>query len=146
MAAGERVVEAGPDFAVLCPYASRFSYEMQLFPRRHAASFDALPDADLAKLAVVLRRTFCRIESLAARPAYNLVLHVDSFDSFAGDHYHWHLELLPRGSKQAGFEWATGVFVNAVAPEEAADRLRRAIPSAADAAETEVTRRGEFAD
>ena len=140
---------------------------MQLLPRRHAADFDCLSDADLAELAVVLRRTLVRVESFGARPAYNVVLHTDSFDSFGPEHYHWHMEVLPRGSKQAGFEWATGVFVNAVAPEAAAAVLRRALgtsagddppvetpPSDSESGDgkeagdckTGVTRRGEFAD
>ena len=40
------------------------------------------------------------------------------------DHYHWHLELLPRIAGVAGFEWATGYHINAVLPEESARRLR----------------------
>ncbi len=167
LAAKVRIVEQTPSYVVACPYASRFSYEMQLLPRRHAADFDCLSDADLAELAVVLRRTLVRVESFGARPAYNVVLHTDSFDSFGPEHYHWHMEVLPRGSKQAGFEWATGVFVNAVAPEAAAAVLRRALgtsagddppvetpPSDSESGDgkeagdckTGVTRRGEFAD
>jgi UDPglucose--hexose-1-phosphate uridylyltransferase len=161
LAAEVRIVEQTPSYVVACPYASRFSYEMQLLPRRHAADFDGLSDADLGELAAVLRRTLLRVESFGARPAYNVVLHTDSFDSFGPEHYHWHMEVLPRGSKQAGFEWATGVFVNAVAPEAAATALRRALgtlegddspwgtaPAAGEAGDckTGVTRRGEFAD
>lgn len=145
LAVGVRVVEASPSFAVLCPYASRFSYEMLLLPRQHAANFDELPDDELLELAAVLRRTLRRVESLANRAAYNVVLHVDSFDSSSGEHYHWHLEVLPRGAKQAGFEWATGVFINAVAPEAAAERLRHAVCDVVGD-QTGVTRRGEFAD
>ena len=167
LAAEVRIVEQTPSYVVACPYASRFSYEMQLLPRRHAADFDRLSDPDLAELAAVLRRTLLRVESFGARPAYNVVLHTDSFDSFGPEHYHWHMEVLPRGSKQAGFEWATGVFVNAVAPEAATAVLRRALRTpegndlplgtplidgeaddgkVAGDCQTGVTRRGEFAD
>lgn len=145
LAADVRVVEATPGFVVVCPYASRFSHEMQLFPRRHAASFDEMPEVELQELAAVLRRTYRRVESLTARSAYNLVLHVDSFDRCPGDHYHWHMEILPRSGKQAGFEWATGVFINAVAPETAAQRLRHAVCDLDDLRQS-PSRRGEYAD
>jgi UDPglucose--hexose-1-phosphate uridylyltransferase len=40
------------------------------------------------------------------------------------EHYHWHLEILPRLSKIAGFELASGYHINTVAPEVAARQLR----------------------
>jgi UDPglucose--hexose-1-phosphate uridylyltransferase len=123
LAAEVRLCEATPEFIVACPYASRFSYETAIWPRRHEAGFDALDDEELTKLAGVLRRTLGRIERLAARTSYNVLLHTAPFDA-ADDAYHWHLEILPRTAKAAGFEWGTGVFINAVAPEAAATRLR----------------------
>lgn len=128
LAAEARLCEATPEFVVACPYASRFSYETAIWPRRHAAGFEALDDDELTKLAGVLRRTLGRIEQLSARPSYNVLLHTAPFDA-ADDAFHWHLEILPRTAKAAGFEWGTGVFINAVAPEAAAARLRSLAPS-----------------
>jgi UDPglucose--hexose-1-phosphate uridylyltransferase len=39
-------------------------------------------------------------------------------------HFHWHIEILPRIARAAGYEWGTGVFINAVPPESAAALLR----------------------
>jgi UDPglucose--hexose-1-phosphate uridylyltransferase len=39
---------------------------------------------------------------------------------------HWHLELLPRLSILAGLELGAGVYINSLAPEDAAARLREA--------------------
>ncbi|MEK9186284.1 MAG: hypothetical protein AAB885_01725, partial [Patescibacteria group bacterium] len=39
-------------------------------------------------------------------------------------HYHWHLEILPKASIRAGFELSTGVEINSVDPDEAAKILR----------------------
>ena len=44
----------------------------------------------------------------------------------AGDYYHWHVEIIPKLTKVAGFEWATGFYLNPTAPEEAAQVLRDA--------------------
>ena len=57
-------------------------------------------------------------------PSYNLMLHTAPVGHGRSAHYHWHLELLPRAVGIAGYELATGVFVNPVAPEVAADALR----------------------
>jgi UDPglucose--hexose-1-phosphate uridylyltransferase len=69
-----------------------------------------------------------RLERVVAEPAYNWLLKSAPFDSFSGDHYHWRMVIAPRLSKAAGFEWATGILVNPLAPEEAAATLRAAGP------------------
>ena len=41
--------------------------------------------------------------------------------------YHWRLAVLPRVSRVAGYEQASGVYINQVLPERAADELRRSL-------------------
>jgi UDPglucose--hexose-1-phosphate uridylyltransferase len=127
LTAGERIVETTEQFVVLCPYASGFSYEMAIWPRQHAASYDETDDAGLAELGEVLRRAVVRLENVVAGAAYNLLLMSEPFDSFGRSHYHWRMTIAPRLNKAAGFEWATGMLVNPVAPEAAAKALREAI-------------------
>ncbi|RKY99978.1 MAG: galactose-1-phosphate uridylyltransferase, partial [Candidatus Hydrothermota bacterium] len=40
--------------------------------------------------------------------------------------YHWHIELIPRLTRIAGFEWGSGLYINPTPPEEAAKYLREA--------------------
>lgn len=126
---GERIVASTNDFVALCPYASRFPYEVWLLPRRHDARFEAAGDELLREAASSLSGVLRGIEKLLvasglASVGYNYVLHSSPFDSMEPDYYHWHIEILPRAVKQAGFEWGTGVHINPVAPEEAAAVLR----------------------
>jgi UDPglucose--hexose-1-phosphate uridylyltransferase len=72
----------------------------------------------------VLQRSLARLESVVPSPAYNLLLRAEPFDSFAAGYYHWHMAVLPRTTKTAGFEWSTGILVNPVPPEAAALQLR----------------------
>jgi UDPglucose--hexose-1-phosphate uridylyltransferase len=58
------------------------------------------------------------------RPAYNYILHTAPFDNPELPHYHWHIEIIPRLTNTAGFEWGTGFYINPVPPEEAAAFLR----------------------
>jgi UDPglucose--hexose-1-phosphate uridylyltransferase len=126
LATGTRIVETTPGFVVACPYASGFSYEIEIAPRAHSADFAALGDSGLLELAGVLRRTLVRLENVLPSPAYNLLWKSEPFDSFTAGYYHWRLAVLPRTAKTAGFEWSTGILVNPVPPEEAAAALRRA--------------------
>lgn len=131
-AVGERIVTVSEEFVALCPYASRFPYEVWLLPRWHAERFEEADDRLLTAGADSLLGVLRGIEKLLASSGlasvgYNYVLHSAPFDMPANDHYHWHIEVLPRAVKQAGFEWSTGVHINPVAPEAAAATLRRLV-------------------
>lgn len=117
-----RLVEETSGFVCHCPFASRFPYEMNIHPLRHSPVFD-LKERELAELAGMLVRTIGRLEGGFPEPDYNLVLHTAPANG-DHEHYHWHLELLPRLTVTAGFEWGTGVFINPTAPENAAHELR----------------------
>ena len=121
---GERIVCESAEFVALCPYASRFAYEMWILPKRHASHFELTSADDLADLASLARRAIAKTESLSQPPAYNLVIHTSPFDSVAIEHYHWHMEVFPRLTIAAGFEWGSGCAVNPVSPEAAAGVLR----------------------
>ena len=58
-------------------------------------------------------------------PPYNLLIHSAPVGE-AADYYHWHVEIMPKLTKVAGFEWATGFYLNPTSPEEAAQVLRSA--------------------
>ena len=72
----------------------------------------------------MIERVLEKIETALDRPAYNYIIHTAPFDTFALDHYHWHIEIIPRVTKTAGFEWGTGFYINPVPPEEAAKFMR----------------------
>jgi UDPglucose--hexose-1-phosphate uridylyltransferase len=40
------------------------------------------------------------------------------------DDFHWHLEIMPRLTRVAGFEWGSGFYINPTPPEDAAKYLR----------------------
>jgi UDPglucose--hexose-1-phosphate uridylyltransferase len=118
LAAGERVVLAGEHIVALTAWAGRFPYETWLLPRRHAAHYEQLNDAELTDLATVMRTVLRRLAAVGGDPAYNYILH-------ATEQGHWHWTILPRLTGIAGYELATGCFLNPLPPEEAAVRLRR---------------------
>jgi UDPglucose--hexose-1-phosphate uridylyltransferase len=123
-AAGNRIVAQTDHFVALCPYASRFPYEVWIAPCRHQPRFEDAEAGELGELSRLARDVIGRIERAIGPVAYNYFLHTQPFDMPAYDHYHWHIEITPRLLKVAGFEWGTGCFINPYPPEAAAAHLR----------------------
>lgn len=124
---GQRMVLETDQFLVMAPYAPRFPFETWILPRRHASHFESADHSVLQNLAWVLRSTLRRIDQVLERPAYNLVIHSAPLRESAMGHYHWHIEIIPKLTKAAGFEWGTGFHINPTPPEEAAQFLRDAL-------------------
>ena len=118
-------------FSVFCPYASRFPYEMWVLPRQHCSRFEDLEATACVQLAHLVRDLLRRLEWLLEEPAYNYWIHTAPWDGPRHDAYHWHLEIVTRLTRVAGFELGAGYFINPVCPEEAASRLRSIPPARA---------------
>jgi UDPglucose--hexose-1-phosphate uridylyltransferase len=123
---GERVVLETDHFLALAPYAPRFPFETWILPRQHASHFETAHTPQVPNLAWVLRMVLRKMDKVLERPAYNFVLHTGPVQEGAMTHYHWHIEIIPKLSKVAGFEWGTGFYINPTPPEEGAQFLRDA--------------------
>ena len=124
---GQYVVERGRRFIAIKPFASRFEWEIHILPLHHQASFLDAGSDDMEDLARVLKRTMARLDTVIGGAQYNYFLHsLPHGEEYAdaGPSYHWHLEICPRTSIPTGFELGSGLFVNTISPEEAAERLR----------------------
>ena len=84
----------------------------------------AMKDEQLWDLSGILQNVIGRLEALHERLAYNYFIHTAPLGAPALGHYHWHLEILPRLTTTAGFEWGAGYYINPMLPEHAAEDLR----------------------
>ncbi|MFA6170665.1 MAG: galactose-1-phosphate uridylyltransferase [Candidatus Margulisiibacteriota bacterium] len=131
---GERMVYENEYFVAFTPFASRFPFEIWLMPRRHESGFQELPDEERMQLARCLKDVMLRLKKTLNDPPYNYVVHTapnsvprpgkPDYWGTIGYDFHWHIEIIPRLTKQAGFEWGSGLYINPTAPEEAAKYLR----------------------
>jgi UDPglucose--hexose-1-phosphate uridylyltransferase len=121
-----RVAAENGDFVTLAPYAPRFPFETWILPKRHESAFENSPSNVYENLARMLRTVLNKAAQVLDDPAYNLVLHTSPVQEDTHDYYHWHLEIIPKLTKTAGFEWGTGFYINPTPPEEAARFLREA--------------------
>ncbi len=111
---GDRVVLERDGLVVLAAYGGRLPYELAIVPREHpteSAYEGPLLEPALGLLAESLRR----LRAVEGPVPLNAWLH---------GHGHWHLEVLPRLTVFAGIELGAGIYVNSVAPDDAAAALR----------------------
>jgi UDPglucose--hexose-1-phosphate uridylyltransferase len=123
---GARLALEDEGFVAVSPYASRFPYETWILPIAHRPSFESLLPDEVDPLARLLRELVARLGRLFADPPYNFALHTAPLRGTEPEHFHWHLELMPKLTRVAGFELGTGFFINPTPPEDAARFLRLA--------------------
>ncbi|MEX2119023.1 MAG: galactose-1-phosphate uridylyltransferase [Pirellulales bacterium] len=124
LATEKRIVLDTPGFVAFCPFASRFAFETWILPKLHSSHYENIQKNGVEELARVMKQVITNIEAALDRPSYNYIIHTGPFDSQELAHYHWHIEIIPRLTKTAGFEWGSGFYINPVPPEEAAAFLR----------------------
>ena len=121
----ERIVLESEDVVALSPCAARSPFELWILPRGHRSSFESATGQELRGIGDALRTILRKVDVALEKPAFNLFLHTMPLRMPENDFYHWHLDVKPVLSQQAGFEWASGCYINPTPPEEAASFLRQ---------------------
>jgi len=117
-----RIISRSENFTVLCPFASRYAYQMWIVPNQRNVSFVDLDAKRRNELGLLCRTMAGRLEEQLTNLSYNMLLRIAPFEEMADDH--WYIEILPRTTRAAGFELGTDVWVNPMPPELAAEQLR----------------------
>ncbi|WP_457681512.1 galactose-1-phosphate uridylyltransferase [Thermovibrio sp.] len=134
---GERVVYENEEFVVYCPFYSIFPFQMRVAPKKHLYSYTQLSEQELYLLADALQKSIRKLHKALVNPPYNFFVHTSPpvRENFREPHYfalieesfHWYLEILPRITTPAGFEWGSWYFINPTKPESAAKFLREVV-------------------
>lgn len=121
---GTGLITSDANVVAFAPYASRAPYQMRILPRRAEPSFEDLGEERLLQLATLLRRMVRGLEAIIPSVAYNIVFHTRPWrHRDAGGCDRWHIDVIPRISRWAGYELATDEYINPVLPERAAKNL-----------------------
>ncbi len=123
----ELIVTDNEHFLSFCPFVPRFPYETWIIPKQHSPDFGYITKTEVESLAKILKETLQRIKNLLQDPSYNFIIHTEPLNgegSMYKESYHWHIEIIPRLTKTAGFEWGSGFYINPISPEYAAKTLR----------------------
>ena len=128
-----RIIAQKGDFVAFCPYASSFPFEVMIAPKRALSTLDDLDRDDIIHLSELLKEVFMRLDVQLGNFNYNLAFNMAPLNSnFENEPYFPHLKkyyrmtirIMPRIYRLGGFELSTGMLINPVEPEEAADLLR----------------------
>ena len=122
----ERIVCDNRSFVAICPFMSGFPFEIWILPKEHRGDFAQISPEAITDFARILKETLTRMRVALSNPAYNFIIHTAPIEPREREEYHWHLELIPKLTKIAGFEWGTGFYINPTSPEMAANVLREA--------------------
>jgi len=126
----ERVILDIDGFIAISPFAARFPFEIWILPKKHACDFTSLTMPMRLDLGRIIKKALSKLKKGLNDPPYNYVLHTAPFrqpkvgywKSIDYD-YHWHIEIMPRLTRVAGFEWGTGFYICPLPPEDAAKFL-----------------------
>lgn len=122
---GRRVVAEDENYIALAPFAPRSPFETWIMPKEHAAAFAPL-EGSFKGLAGIFQKVLKQQDKILETPPYNFMLHTSPFGEEQNEYYHWHIEIMPKLTKTAGFEWGSGFYINPSPPEEAAKYMREA--------------------
>ncbi len=127
----DRLILDVDGFIAVVPFAARFPFEVWILPKRHSCDFVSLDAGERKGLSQILKQVLQKLKKGLNDPPYNYIIHTAPFRrqkagywKTINEDYHWHLEITPRLTRMAGFEWGTGFYICPVAPEAAAKYLR----------------------
>jgi UDPglucose--hexose-1-phosphate uridylyltransferase len=120
-----RIVLKSEHFVAMEVFASATPFATHIFPLRHMASFGAISEVEVADLARLLRTLLAKIYVGLENPDLNYMVRSAPADYAGARHFHWYVSVIPRLTRMAGFELGSGMFINTVLPEAAAEFLRK---------------------
>ena len=123
-----RVVRDYDAFLAIQPFAPRFPFETWLIPKTHQSSYLELSNSEVMVLAQAVKDCLLRLKIALNDPPFNYMLHTRPVSTEHHEYYHWHIEIIPKLTRVAGFEWGSGFYINPTPPEESAAFLRQIDP------------------
>nr|MDA8099696.1 galactose-1-phosphate uridylyltransferase [Nitrospiraceae bacterium] len=113
----ERIIEETRHFIACTPFAARFPFEVWIYPKRHSCAYADITKEEMMDYARIVRTTLKRIGIVLSDPPYNYILYTApnrvprrGHWHTLSDDFHWHLEIMPRITRTAGFEWGSGFY------------------------------------
>lgn len=115
---GPRMVFEDDFVMAFTPWASLYNYEIWIVPKRHLDNITLLDEKERQGWAKILKRVLQKIITLGL--PYNFYFHQVIND----EDQHLYMKITPRGSAWAGVEIGSGLIVNPISPEDAAEYYR----------------------
>jgi UDPglucose--hexose-1-phosphate uridylyltransferase len=119
-----RTIFENDDFIAFAYFAARFPFETWILPKKHESHFEDITDGEKENLIKICRQVFGQLDVVLGNPPLNFFIHSAPLKAGKMASYHWHMEIAPRLANYGGFEMGSGVIIDIINPESAADYLR----------------------
>jgi len=120
-----RVIFENDYFLAFAPYASRYPFESWVIPKKHESQFENSSRNEIDEFADATVEILQRLEKIMPGLSLNMYIRTLPTTMEDCDYYHWYLEIAPRLTTYGGFEMGSGVIINIVPPEKAAEYLKK---------------------
>ncbi|MFH1191865.1 MAG: DUF4931 domain-containing protein [bacterium] len=114
-----RIIYKDKNVIAFTPYASIHNYEAWIMPLKHIDNITCLNKNEKESFAKILKMILKKINALGL--PYNYYFHQVIND----EDQHLYMKITPRGSVWAGVEIGSGLVINPVSPEDAAEYYRK---------------------
>ncbi|MDR0823086.1 MAG: hypothetical protein LBN20_04835 [Endomicrobium sp.] len=121
---GIRIIAENESFIALCPYASRYPFEVRIMPKTHKSDFDLISDAEMSALANITKTVQTKYSLVLDDCPGTILVHTAPLKKRNLSYYHWYLEIIPEIAVLGNIDKGTGLFVNPIFPEDAAKHLK----------------------
>lgn len=122
-----RIVAENEDFIGFTFFAARFPFEMWILPKKHQSFFENISDGERQNMAKAVYEMVSDLNKTLRFPPFNWWIHNGpTKKDHVDDYFHWHMEIAPRVSKFGGYEMGSGIVIDVVSPELAAEFLKKA--------------------
>ena len=127
----QKIREQRPLFCHSDPYNMVEFTFFKIVDFRSALNQSSLSN-DIKGYSKIFQLTMKRLTKILGNFPYNMILHTaplrrrkkKGYWETIEEDYHWHIEIMPRLTRVAGFEWGSGFYINPVPPEEACRYLK----------------------
>jgi len=120
-----RIIYENDQFLAFAPFASRYPFEAWIIPKRHQSQFEESSKNEIEEFSDATMEVLYKLEEILPGLSLNLFIRTLPTTLEDSEFYHWYLEIAPRVTLFGGFELGSGVIINIIPPEKAAEFLRR---------------------
>lgn len=119
----ENIIEQNDGFVSYCPSYSEWSYEVWV-KALGQNNFESLTGAEVVDLAAILQLIIKKLKVIHGQSAHFSKKQF-GYNFYVYPYESWYVRIIPRFMDRAGFELSTGIMVNSVSAEMAAEELQK---------------------
>ena len=117
------IIKENNYFIAYCPYASQYPFEVMIMTKEKLSSILELEESHIYALSDIIHYVFGKLYQALGEFPFNMILKNGDLQN-ENSHNRFHIQILPRLYKNAGFEVDTQMLINTFLPEDVVTILK----------------------